>query len=394
MPTRILVLHGYCQNAFHAYRRLAPVIEGCGDQVQFYFLDAPMNMLPVDPKAHFGNITDVRDTRKSVPMCSTPTMYPSKSDANRAWFKINDVGRDSLPGIEQTWVYLRDILKQHRFDAIFGFSQGAAMAEQISAMLERPHLFPIFCENGIAPHPTLDFIACVSGFLIRGPKLSWESDSACKTAIAAPEFGFAINTPALYVVGQTDIVVPPERSHIFVQHSKFHRVEEHHGGHFIPLKSKWPQFFISFFLNPFAEISSPTPSLSSTPSSIASTDDENFGLATPSTHASAYETGQTLPRRPDDLVHQENEFEEEQYLFSVVYDTGSDLEYLPLSALSSPPDTPFLRTPQLPVLELDEPSIVVHSDKHDFDVVADLFPSVPVPKRTASHDAESVKSKL
>ncbi|KAJ3871972.1 serine hydrolase-domain-containing protein [Lentinula edodes] len=372
MPTRILVLHGYCQNAFHAYRRLAPVIEGCGDQVQFYFLDAPMNMIPVDPKAHFGNITDVRDTRKSVPMCSTPTMYPSKSDANRAWFKIND---------------------QHRFDAIFGFSQGAAMAEQISAMLERPHLFPIFCENGIAPHPTLDFIACVSGFLIRGPKLSWESDSACKTAIAAPEFGFAINTPALYVVGQTDIVVPPERSHIFVQHSKFHRVEEHHGGHFIPLKSKWPQFFISFFLNPFAEISSPTPSLSSTQSSIAPTDDD-FGLAAPNTHASAYETGQTLPRRPDDLVHQENEFEEEQYLFSVVYDSGSDLEYLPLSALSSPPDTPFLRTPQLPVLELDEPSIVVHSDKHDFDVVADLFPSVPVPKRTASHDAESVKSKL
>ncbi|KAJ3806623.1 serine hydrolase FSH, partial [Lentinula aff. lateritia] len=222
------------------------------------FLDAPMNMIPVDPKAHFGNITDARDTRKPVPMCSTPTMYPSKSDTNRAWFKINDVGRDSLPGIEQTWVYLRDILKQHRFDAIFGFSQGAAMAEQIAAMLERPHLFPIFCENGIAPHPTLYVEFCA-------PTLNY-SDSASKAAIAAPEFGFATSTPALYVVGQTDIVVPPERSHIFVQHSKFHRVEEHHGGHFIPLKSKWPQFFISFFLNPFADISSPTPSASSTPS--------------------------------------------------------------------------------------------------------------------------------
>ncbi|KAJ3994035.1 serine hydrolase-domain-containing protein [Lentinula boryana] len=355
MPAKVLVLHGYRQNAFYAYRKLAAIIAGCGDGVQFYFLDAPLIMVPADPKAHFGDTTDARYTLKPVPTCSTPTMCPPNSEAHRAWFKIND--------------------------ALFGFSQGAAMAEQIAAMLERPHLFPLFCENGTAPHPPLKFIACVSGFLIRGPKLSWESDSSSKTAIAAPEFGFATSTPALFVVGQTDVVVPPERSRIFVQHSKFNRVEEHYGGHFIPIQSRWRQFFISFFLNPFAEISSPTPSSVS----VAPSDDEENYVTIPTRRAhtsDSYQTGRTLPC-PDRPLHQENEPEEEQYLFTVVYDPHSDHE-LPTSSLSSPPDTPFLQTPELPVLELDEPSIVVQYDKYEFDAVADLFPSVPV----------STKSKL
>ncbi|KAJ4474349.1 serine hydrolase-domain-containing protein [Lentinula aciculospora] len=387
MPAKILVLHGYRQSAFYAYRKLAPIIAGCGDQINFYFLDAPMIMVSADPKAHFGDTTDTRYTLTPVPTCSIPTMHPSKSDAHRAWFKINDVGRDSLPGIERTWVYLRDILKQYRFDAILGFSQGAAMAEQISAMLERPHLFPMFCENGVAPHPPFKFIACVSGFLIRGPKLSWESDSTRKTTIAAPEFGFAINTPALYVVGRTDVVVPPERSRIFVQHSRYHRVEEHHGGHFIPMQSKWRQFFISFFLNPFAEISSPTPS-SLSPSS--STPPENDLITLKPRASDSYQTGQRL-------MGSTNEYEEEQF-FSVVYDSESDHEHEShaSSSLSSPPDTPFWLTPQLPVLELDEPSILVHSENYgyDFDAVADLSPSVPVTSRASHAEAQGIKPKL
>lgn len=80
------------------------------------FLDAPMIMLPVDPKAHYANATDAQYILKPVPTCSTPTMRPSPSRAHRAWFKINDVGRDSLPDIEKTWFYLREVLKQHRFD--------------------------------------------------------------------------------------------------------------------------------------------------------------------------------------------------------------------------------------------------------------------------------------
>ncbi|KAJ3780944.1 serine hydrolase-domain-containing protein [Lentinula aff. detonsa] len=378
MPARVLVLHGYRQNAFYAYRKLAAIIAGCGDRVQFYFLDAPLIMVPADPKAHFGDTTDARYILKPVPTCSTPTMCPPNSEAHRAWFKINDVGRDSLPGIEQTWAYLRDVLKQHQFDAIFGFSQGAAMAEQIAAMLERPHLFPLFCQNGIAPHPPLKFIASVSGFLIRGPKLSWESDSSSKTAIAAPEFGFAMSTPALFVVGRTDVVVPPERSRIFVQHSKFNRVEEHYGGHFIPTQSRW-------------QILSPTPSSLS----VAPSDDgeNHVTLPGPRAHTSdSYQTGRTLPC-PDRLLHQDNEPEEEQYLFTVVYDPHSDHEFPP-SSFSSPPDTPFLQTPELPVLQLDEPSIVVQYDKYEFDAVADLFPSVPVSTRASYNAVEATKSKL
>ncbi|KAJ3763945.1 serine hydrolase-domain-containing protein [Lentinula raphanica] len=381
MATQVLVLHGYHENAFRTYRKLAPIIAECGDRVQFYFLDAPMLLIPADPKANWGDASDERCILKPVPTCSTPTMRPKKSEAHRAWFKINDVGRDSLPGIEQTWVYLREVLKQHRFDAIFGFSQGGAMAEQISAMLERPNLFPMFCENGIPPHPPLKFIACVSGFLIRGPKLSWEStDSSDKTVLASPEFGFTMNTPALFVVGLNDIIVPPERSHLFVQHSKYHRVEEHLGGHFIPMKTRWRQFFVSFFLNPFAEIPSPT-------LSAPTFDDEEMDVIVSSPNPSnSYQTGQTL-HNPH---HEQNQPEEDHYLFCVVYDSSSDHE-LPSSSFSSPPDTPFLRTPELPVLEIDEPSIVNQPHKYGFDAVEDLYPASARPSHAA---AEAMKSKL
>ncbi|KAE9402538.1 hypothetical protein BT96DRAFT_990991 [Gymnopus androsaceus JB14] len=350
MHTKILVLHGQC--AYYAFRTLTPIIAECRDQVKFYFLDAPMIMVPVDPKAHFGNATDAQYTLKPVSTCSTPTTCPSPSQAHRAWFKIDDVGRDSLPGIEETWSYLRDILKEHRFDAIFGFSQGAAMAEQIAAMLERPYLFPMFCQNGVAPHPPLKFIACVSGFLIRGLKLSWEADSKSKAAIAAPEFGFALNTPVLYLVGRNDIVVPLERSHIFVQHSKFNRVEEHNGGHFIPLQHKWQKFLVSFFLNPFAEISSPTPSL-------PAFTDEDF--ITPRARMETYKTGRALPRAVDDQDTSYEEKEENPHLFSESDDHRS--------IYSSPPDTPYIETPQLLVMEVEEPM----ASKYDIDEVGDLL---------------------
>ncbi|KAF9063018.1 serine hydrolase-domain-containing protein [Rhodocollybia butyracea] len=352
MPSRILVLHGYEQSAFHAYRKLSPIIAECRNHVEFYFLDAPMIMVPADPKAHFGNLTDARYMLKSVPTCSTPTMHPHNSGARRAWFKINQTGRDSLPGIEETWRYLRDVLKTHRFDAIFGFSQGAAMAGQIAAMLERPSLFPMFCEDGIAPHPPLKFIVSISGFLIRGPKLSWESGSESPIPIAAPSCGFTMDTPVLYVVGQNDIVVPPERSHIFIEHSRFKRVEHHHGGHFIPLQPKWRQFLVSFLLDPFGEI--PSPSIVTT-----AVDD-----------VEPYPIGQTLPCSNP-----------ETFFYSVVYDSGSDCES---DDQPSPPDTPYLRTPQLPVLELDEPAVV---DSGLVDAISGFIP-------VSGHDAERSKSKL
>ncbi|KAF5390999.1 hypothetical protein D9757_003972 [Collybiopsis confluens] len=340
MPSKVLVLHGYRECAYYTYRKIAPIIDACQNQVEFYFLDAPMLLMP-------------ENTLKSAPTCSTPTMHPTRSNARRAWFIINETGRDSLPGIEGSWSFLQDVLKQHTFDAILGFSQGAAMAEQIAAMLERPYLFPMFCENGIAPHPPLKFIACVSGFLIRGPQLSWESSySGSKALMGAVEFGFVKNTPTLCVVGRNDIVVPLERSHMFARHSLHKRVEEHHGGHFIPMQTKWRQFFISFFLNPFAEIPSPSPPPMATTS--AADDDE---IVTPlPVRAEPYQLGQALPS----VDGVQEELEEEQHqpsMFAVIYDFYSDSDSDSDSHIS-PPDTPFLRTPQLPVLELDEPTIV------------------------------------
>lgn len=253
-----------------------------------------------------------------------------------------------------------------------------------------------------------NFIACVSGFLIRGPRLSWEANSESKAAIAAPEYGFTLSTPVLHVVGRNDIVVPMERSRIFVQHSRFNRVEEHNGGefrsleqltwsrlnfcligHFIPMQQKWAKFFISFLSNPFGNISSPTPPL---PTSTSHSDED---FITPLQRIETYQTGRSLPYPDDDRDIVVEEQEEQSYIFSVVYDSGSDSES-ESDNHPSPPDTPYLRTPQLPVLELDDAGIVDSGMSsrygYDHDAVVGLFP--PVLPVLGHMDVELVKSKL
>lgn len=85
------------------------------------FIDGPRIMVPVDLKAHFEDMQSTLTNPKPVPTCSTPTMRPSPSQAHCAWFRINfDLKRNNDSGIasdiEETWLYLRDILKEHRFD--------------------------------------------------------------------------------------------------------------------------------------------------------------------------------------------------------------------------------------------------------------------------------------
>lgn len=72
----------------------------------------------------------------------------------RAWWKFVPE-RTLLVGIDQILPVLQDVLKTRTFDGVFGFSQGAALAGLLTALLERPYMYPAFLVDGRPPHPPL-----------------------------------------------------------------------------------------------------------------------------------------------------------------------------------------------------------------------------------------------
>ncbi|KAF9017440.1 hypothetical protein BDZ89DRAFT_1140739 [Hymenopellis radicata] len=232
---KILMLHGYGQNAYIMSRYMASITKDlAADDVEFQYLDAPFSLVPADLNA-------VHASLPSPPKALVFAMYRRQ---RLLPVTLRGLVHDPL---------LKKTLKENRFEAIMGFSQGAAMAELLAAMLERPDLYPLIADdNGAAVHPPMEYIVTVSGFLLRGPSAAWDGQPV------SPAFPSSeLTTPVLHVLGNTDLVVPRERADIFMSLHKNKRVEEHIGGHFVPRQTKWRKFFVNFFSNPFAEIASP-----------------------------------------------------------------------------------------------------------------------------------------
>ncbi|KAF9463597.1 serine hydrolase-domain-containing protein [Collybia nuda] len=166
--------------------------------------------------------------------------------------------RTQVLGLEESLSLVQDTLKGRRFDGVFGFSQGAAFAAVIAALLERPQLYPSFLVDGQPLHPPLKFCVAVSGFKVRDP--------LCDSIFAQP-----FSTPTLHVIGKTDIIVTEERSRLLVEASSDGRVEEHDGGHFVPSKGHWRKFLRDYMRDNLADIPSPGLLASSAPASGAAT---------------------------------------------------------------------------------------------------------------------------
>ncbi|KAK7445446.1 Family of serine hydrolases 3 [Stygiomarasmius scandens] len=262
---KILMLHGHGQCAYTMSRMFASTISECDQEIDFVFLDAPAALVPADfSNGYSSSASDASSTTNSK-----PTSTPSYPPTSRAWFKIQNLTIE-WESMRESMVFLKEILKGNRFEASDDHStrlafayfgqrqfQGAAIAELIAAMLEQPRLYPEFCDDGQAPHPPLRYVVAFSGFLLRGPCTEWGSTANQAVELDSTYF---INTPILHVLGRTDVVVPRERSDLFMAHSNHKRIEEHVGGHFIPTAPRWREFFITFFKDPFAEIKSPSTS--------------------------------------------------------------------------------------------------------------------------------------
>ncbi|KAJ7093932.1 FSH1-domain-containing protein [Mycena belliarum] len=246
---RVLVLHGYSQNANIFSKRLGALRKQCGKTIDFVFVDGPVILQPAD-----------------LGFASAPSATLDALDASeviegneaRAWWKWNATKSEAL-GLPESLVILRDVLKTQTFDGVLGFSQGAAAAALLAALLERPYSYPPFLIDGKPPHPPLKFCVAVSGFRL--------NDS-----IADAIFEANYATPTLHIIGKTDVVVHEERSQKLVDISTNARVETHDGGHFVPSKGNWRKFLAAYLLDPTDNVPSP---------SLAAVSADNSGSSTP-----------------------------------------------------------------------------------------------------------------
>ncbi|TFY58271.1 hypothetical protein EVG20_g8221 [Dentipellis fragilis] len=269
---RVLMLHGYTQNADIFRKRLSALRKTCGKAIEFVFVDAPIVLYPADLAETFGTAapsTDDASSSGGLAALGAAEATAATDDPKltpRAWWKAN-AARTKADGMDESVVWLRDLLKEQKFDGIFGFSQGAAMAVILAGLLERPEVYPQFLVDGQAPHPPFKFCVSVSGFEPAGE-------------IPAALFTSPINTPTLHVIGKNDVVVAEERSRKALDLTTNGRVEWHDGGaplyrvhltvsahecrshspgHFVPSKANWRNFFKAYLLDPLGDVPGPGP---------------------------------------------------------------------------------------------------------------------------------------
>ncbi|KAI6007677.1 serine hydrolase-domain-containing protein [Pisolithus orientalis] len=245
---KILMLHGHSQNGDIFSKRVgtAIVFESLVDQmhVRIYavFIDAPIILQPIDLDGDPSNVSlNSFGASEANAASSDPALTP------RAWWKANPE-RTTAHGLEESLMVLRDVLTRDRFDGVFGFSQGAAMAALLAALLEKPHAYEPFLIGGEAPHPRFQFCVAVSGFKAH------------------------IETPTLHVIGKTDVIVVEERSKALLSVSANARVEVHEGGHFVPSQAKWRVFWREYLRDPSEHVPSP---------GLVSKSQTNSGMNTP-----------------------------------------------------------------------------------------------------------------
>ncbi|EJF61922.1 serine hydrolase FSH [Dichomitus squalens] len=252
---KVLMLHGYAQSATILSKRMGALRKSCGKDIDLVFIDAPHVLTPADLAEAFGSSSESSSLdqlgAQEAATDSDPALLP------RGWWQV-DAARTKTIGLEDSILQIRDLLLKDRYDGIFGFSQGAAMAALMSALLEKPEVFPPFLVDGKPPHPPFTFCIAAAGFRPVSPLCD---------AIFLPSY----STQTLHILGRTDVIVVEERSKTLLDVSANKRVEWHDGGHFVPSKANWRNFLKAYLKDPLGDVPSPSPGAVSQPASGTAT---------------------------------------------------------------------------------------------------------------------------
>jgi fermentation-respiration switch protein FrsA (DUF1100 family) len=122
----------------------------------------------------------------------------------------------SYRGWERTRQWAIEQLRAQRYDGVFGFSQGAALAALLAG-LRAPDGRPTD-----ARPLAFDFVMMAGGFASNDP---------VHAALLAPGEGLAL--PSLHLIGRTDTIVPAPVSRRLAGRFRDPVVVEHAGGHVI-----------------------------------------------------------------------------------------------------------------------------------------------------------------
>lgn len=166
---------------------------------------------------------------------SLPTSLPAPADC-WAWWRARQP-RGEYVGLDQGLEYISDLLRQQGpFDGVAGFSQGAAAAAMVAALLEpgrREAFAAAHAKNkdclsfptafAHLDHPPLQFVICYSGYASKHPSYA---------AFYTPP----ITTPSLHFIGSLDTVVEESWTQELVAHCESGTVSVvlHTGGHIVP----------------------------------------------------------------------------------------------------------------------------------------------------------------
>ncbi|KAK7598137.1 hypothetical protein V9T40_006372 [Parthenolecanium corni] len=195
--TRILCLHGYRQSAKTFKEKLGAFRKLLKNEAEFIFLDAPHVVNGVDEERSWWFTND------------------------DLTFSSKEISQVSI-GFDESVTKVKTVYSQEGpFDGLLGFSQGAAFAATLCALMNSDFHF--------------SFVILVAGFKSLVPPHSHFYNNI-------------FNLPSLHVIGKSDAVIPRELSEELAEHfqSKTREVFYHEGGHFVPANKLVKQSYVSF----------------------------------------------------------------------------------------------------------------------------------------------------
>ncbi|KAG9948012.1 hypothetical protein KCU85_g5443, partial [Aureobasidium melanogenum] len=206
---RVLVLHGYGQNSEMMRLKMKTLRSSIEAELKDYY-PSGVEMDFVD-----GPV-DLSDDQEET----TPTRL-------HAWWTALD-DRNRYVELDASLTSVLTQLRERPVDAIIGFSQGAALAVMVAAILENtterraamakqgsPFLFSSI------PQQPLKFVIAYSGF---------KGSPAFYSGFYKPK----LSTPVLHILAKLDHMIAPEDSAKLIRSCRNSEVAEHLGGHWIP----------------------------------------------------------------------------------------------------------------------------------------------------------------
>lgn len=219
--------------------------------------------LPYTPSALDSSSTEAPEAwgwwrRKDPTPAASPPGYSQPSS--------NPRGQQTeviYEGIEKSLDEIAELIREEGpFDGVIGFSQGAALAVMVAALLEPGR------SEDFARASGMEYPESFNGLMIPKPNDSTSHAAGEESKPLQPPFKFAIaysgfrapgslytafynpkiQTPVLHVLGAVDVVVEEARGRALVQvcESGNERVVVHPGGHFVPSQRVWVDAVVNF----------------------------------------------------------------------------------------------------------------------------------------------------